>query len=41
MGKNLDEDYVVVERGDEDEDIVIKWDDNIYPTLDKDGYIDG
>ena len=26
---------------DEDEDIEIVWDDNIYPTLDKDGYIDG
>ena len=40
MGKNLDEDYVVVERGDEDENIVIQWDDDIYPTLDKDGWIE-
>ena len=40
-GTNLNDEYVVVERGDEDEDIVIEWDNNIYPTLDKDGYIDG
>ena len=37
-GTNLMDEYVVVERGDEDEDIVIQWDDD-YPTLDKDGWI--